>query len=93
VELAIAQHPDVVEVAAFGIPHPDLGEELVAVVVHREGTELAAGELREFLKGTLAYFSIPTRWSVRTDRLPTLAGEKTDKKALKAEFAAGAEQS
>jgi acyl-CoA synthetase (AMP-forming)/AMP-acid ligase II len=93
VELAIAQHPDVVEVAAFGIPHPDLGEELVAVVVHREGTELAAGDLREFLKGTVAYFSIPTRWLVRTDRLPTLAGEKTDKKALKAEFAAGAEQS
>ena len=35
VEAAIATHPAVVEVAALGIPHPDLGEELVAVVVHQ----------------------------------------------------------
>ncbi|NMH98224.1 class I adenylate-forming enzyme family protein [Pseudonocardia acidicola] len=91
VELALAQHPDVVEVAVFGTPHPDLGEELAAVVVHREGSVAPSPEgLREFLKGTLAYFAIPTRWSIRTERLPTLAGEKTDKKALKAEFAAAA---
>ena len=32
VEAAIAIHPAVVEVAALGVPRPDLGEELVAVV-------------------------------------------------------------
>ncbi|MFR9804126.1 class I adenylate-forming enzyme family protein [Pseudonocardia sp. RS010] len=93
VELAIAQHPEVVEVAAFGVPHEELGEELVAVVVHREATNPTSEELRDFLRGTLAYFSIPTQWSIRIERLPTLAGEKIDKKTLKAEFVAGSSQS
>lgn len=87
-ELALAQHPDVVEVAVFGVPHDDLGEELAAVVVHR-GTAPTEADLREFLLGTLAYFAIPTRWIVRTAALPTLAGEKTDKKALRTLFTEG----
>ena len=33
VEAALMRHPDVVEAAAIGLPHPDLGEELGAVVV------------------------------------------------------------
>jgi long-chain acyl-CoA synthetase len=88
VELALAAHPDVVEVAVFGLPHPELGEELAAVVVHRPGTAPTAEQLREHLTGSLAYFEIPTRWEIRTERLPTLAGEKTDKKSLRAGFPA-----
>ncbi|MGH3629870.1 MAG: class I adenylate-forming enzyme family protein, partial [Sciscionella sp.] len=34
VEAALIGHPDVVEVAAIGLPHHELGEELAAVVVH-----------------------------------------------------------
>ena len=86
VELALARHPDVVEVAVLGIPHPDLGEELAAVVVHR-GDAPTGEDLREFLTGTLAYFAIPARWVIRTEPLPTLAGEKADKNALRALFA------
>jgi long-chain acyl-CoA synthetase len=90
VELALAAHPDVVEVAVFGVPHPELGEELAAVVVHRPGTGPTEADLRAHLGGILAYFEIPTRWRIRTERLPTLAGEKTDKKALRAQMLAGA---
>jgi long-chain acyl-CoA synthetase len=86
VELALAAHRDVVEVAVFGVPHPELGEELAAVVVHRAGPAPTPEQLREHLAGTLAYFEIPTRWEIRTERLPTLAGEKTDKKTLRAGF-------
>ncbi len=83
VEAAIATHPAVVEVAALGIAHPDLGEELVAVVVHRAGAEPpTAEELVAHVTGTLSYFAIPTRWEIRLQPLPTLAGEKVDKKAL-----------
>jgi steroid-24-oyl-CoA synthetase len=85
VELALARHPDVVEVAVLGVPHPELGEELAAVVVHR-GTAPTEATLREFLAGTLAYFAVPSRWVVRAEPLPTLAGEKPDKKALRALF-------
>ncbi|MFF2109394.1 class I adenylate-forming enzyme family protein [Rhodococcus koreensis] len=87
VEAALAAHPDVTEVAAIGLPHADLGEELAAIVVFRAGsTPPTPDELREFLTGTLAYFAIPTRWQFRDVPLPTLAGEKVDKKTLVAQF-------
>ncbi|MCV7133718.1 acyl--CoA ligase [Mycobacterium hodleri] len=90
VEAAIASHPAVVEVAALGVPHPDLGEELVAVVVHQADAEPpTAAELAGHVAGVLSYFAIPTRWEIRAQPLPTLAGEKVDKKTLAASFAAG----
>ena len=88
VEAAIASHPAVVEVAAMGIPHPELGEELVAVVVHRAGATLTVAGLVEHVTGTLSYFAVPTRWEIRAEPLPTLAGEKVDKKSLARSFAA-----
>jgi long-chain acyl-CoA synthetase len=88
VEAAIATHPAVVEVAAMGIPHPDLGEELVAVVVHRpDAAPPSEAELVEHVAGVLSYFAVPTRWEIRADPLPTLAGEKVDKKSLARSFA------
>lgn len=87
VEAAIATHPAVVEVAALGIPHPDLGEELVAVVVHRsDAAPPTPDELARHAAGTLAYFAVPTRWEIRAVALPTLAGEKVDKKTLARQF-------
>jgi long-chain acyl-CoA synthetase len=86
VEAAIASHPGVVEVAALGVPHPDLGEELVAVVVHRADAAVTADDLRDHVTGVLSYFAIPSRWEIRADPLPTLAGEKVDKKALARAF-------
>ena len=89
VEAAIATHPSVVEVAAMGIPHPDLGEELVVVVVHRADMDPPSEQdLVEHVTGVLSYFAIPTRWEIRATPLPTLAGEKVDKKVLGRSFAA-----
>jgi long-chain acyl-CoA synthetase len=89
VEAAIATHHSVVEVAAIGLPHPDLGEELAAVVVHRaEARPPTEEELRRHLDGAVAYFAIPSRWEIRTEPLPTLAGEKVDKQTLVAQFPA-----
>lgn len=87
VEAALTTHPAVVEAAAIGLPHPDLGEELAAVVVYRDGdTPPTEGVLRHHLSGLLSSFAIPTRWLIRTAPLPTLAVEKVDKKSLAAEF-------
>jgi long-chain acyl-CoA synthetase len=87
VEAALLRHPDVVEAAALGLAHPDLGEELAAVVVHRPGTRPPTeDDLTRHLHNEVAYFAIPTRWLIRTEPLPTLAGEKVDKKNLAAEF-------
>lgn len=85
VESILLTHPQISEAAAFGIPHDDLGEELAAVVRH-SGAAPTEEELREFLRARLAYFEVPTAWRISADPLPTLAGEKIDKKTLKSTF-------
>lgn len=87
VEAALLRHPDVVEAAAIGLPHPDLGEELAAVVVYRPGCRPpTADELAAHMAGEVAYFAVPTRWRIREEPLPTVGTEKVDKKSLYAEF-------
>jgi len=79
VEQALAGIPGVVESAVFGVPHPDLGEEVMAVVT--VDGDLTADELREQLP-RLASFAIPSRWRLARDPLPTNHTGKIDKKAL-----------
>ncbi len=86
VEAALMRHPDVIDAAAMGLPHPDLGEELAAVVVHRDGRAPTEAELTRHMAGEVAYFAVPTRWIIRTEPLPTVGTEKVDKRALAAEF-------
>ena len=87
VEAALLRHPDVVEAAAIGLPHAELGEELAAVVVHRPGGRAPTEEeLAAHLAGIVAYFEIPTRWQIRAEPLPTVGTEKVDKKNLAREF-------
>jgi acyl-CoA synthetase (AMP-forming)/AMP-acid ligase II len=87
VEAALMRHPDVVEAAAIGLPHPELGEELAAVVVYRAGGRVPTEEeLARHMAGQVAYFAVPTRWRIRTEPLPTVGTEKLDKKSLAAEF-------
>jgi acyl-CoA synthetase (AMP-forming)/AMP-acid ligase II len=89
VEAAIATHPRVIEVAALGLPHPDLGEELVAVVVHQAESEPpTVAELTAHVTGVLSYFAVPTRWEIRAAALPTRASEKVDKRSLARDFGA-----
>jgi len=88
VEAALMRHPGVIEAAAVGLPHPDLGEELAAVVVCRPGgPPPTEDELTEHMRGQVAYFAVPTRWLIRTEPLPTIGTEKVDKKQLATEFA------
>ena len=49
VDQALMRHPDVVEAAAYGVPHPRLGEDVAAAVVLRPGSRVTPMELREFL--------------------------------------------
>ena len=88
VEAALLRHPDVVEAAVIGLPHPELGEELAAIVVYRvEAPPPSEKQLAQHLQGLIAYFAIPTRWRITSQPLPTIAGEKVDKKNLALEFA------
>jgi len=86
VERALQSLPGVVEVAVFGVPHPDLGEEVTAVVMVDH--DLDPARLREGLKGKLASFAVPTQWHLQTEALPTNPTGKVDKTLLKREFLA-----
>lgn len=83
VEKALLSHPSVVEAAVFGIPHEDLGEELAAAVTYRPEEKVTEGELRDHCRATLAYFEVPARWTIGDTPLPTLAGEKLDKRTIR----------
>jgi acyl-CoA synthetase (AMP-forming)/AMP-acid ligase II len=87
VEAALMRHPDVVEAAAIGLAHPDLGEELAAAVVYRVGRRAPTEEeLSRHMHGEVAYFAVPTRWLIRDQPLPTVGTEKVDKVRLATEF-------
>ncbi|WP_434096612.1 class I adenylate-forming enzyme family protein [Streptomyces nitrosporeus] len=80
VENALHAHPDVVDAAAFGIPHPVLGSVVAAVVVPRRG-EPDAARLRAFLLDRLAVHELPARLLFR-DTLPRNEGGKVLKREL-----------
>jgi long-chain acyl-CoA synthetase len=62
IEGQLGGHPKVADVAVFGIPHPDWGEQIKAVVQPAEGVEPGpelTEELLEFARGRLARFKLP----------------------------------
>jgi acyl-CoA synthetase (AMP-forming)/AMP-acid ligase II/acyl carrier protein len=59
VEEALLSHPDVLEAAAFSIPHARLGADVAAAVVLRPGATLSAPKLRDFVRKRLASFKVP----------------------------------
>ncbi len=91
VEDQLLMHPDVSEAAVLGLPHPDLGEEVAAVVVLRPGSQVTAEALQAHAALRLAHFEVPTRWWVRTEPLPTNAVGKVLKRQLRAEWPAAAQ--
>jgi long-chain acyl-CoA synthetase len=60
VERALAEHPAVDQAAAVGVPDPDTGETVKAVLVLREGAVLTAEDVLTFCASRLARFKVPT---------------------------------
>ena len=88
VEAAIYSHPDVVEAAVFGLPDERLGEIVGAAIVLREGAQMTAEALREYLAEHLASFKLPAHVWFRSEALPRIASGKIFKRQLKADYAA-----
>jgi long-chain acyl-CoA synthetase len=59
IEELLYEHPAVVEGAVYGIPHRDLGEEVVAAVVLKPGEKVTGDELRVFIKEKVAPYKYP----------------------------------
>jgi malonyl-CoA/methylmalonyl-CoA synthetase len=82
VEGAIEALPGVAECAVIGVPHPDFGEGVVAVVIPKPGATLDERGMQEALAGELARYKLPKRVFV-ADGLPRNAMGKVQKKDLR----------
>jgi acyl-CoA synthetase (AMP-forming)/AMP-acid ligase II/acyl carrier protein len=83
VEETLLSHPDVVEVAAFSIPHRRLGEDVAAAAVLRPDAKVSAQELRNFARERLAEFKVPGLIQIVPD-IPKSAGGKIKRSGLAA---------
>jgi long-chain acyl-CoA synthetase len=86
VEEAIYLHPAVEEVVVCGVPDAHRGEVIKAYVKLRDGAELKATALREFLKDKLASFEIPRRVEFRQELPKTLIGKPSRRTLIEEEL-------
>ena len=82
VEGFIDELPGVAESAVVGVPHPDFGEAVVAVVVPRPGARLDGGQIIESLKAAIANYKVPKQVFV-ADELPRNVMGKVQKNLLR----------
>ena len=86
IELALDELPGVRESAVVGVPHPDFGEAVTAVVVTRKGeAPLTEAQVIAALKAKLANFKVPKRVHF-VDDLPRNAMGKVQKNVLRERF-------
>jgi amino acid adenylation domain-containing protein len=81
VEVNLAQHPRVAAAAAKAWPDPDGGHRLCAYLTGVDGPAPNAAELRQFLRGRVADYMIPSE-IVALDALPLTSNGKVDRKQL-----------
>lgn len=81
VDEVLMDHPGVLQIVTFAMPHDKLGEEVAAAVVLREGAEAAESELRGFAAERLADFKVP-RKIVFLDEIPKGATGKLQRIGL-----------
>jgi len=86
VESEIDQMPDVVESAVIGVPHPDFGEGVTAVVVCKPGASIDERAVLDGLKERLARYKQPKR-VIFVDDLPRNTMGKVQKNVLRDAYA------
>ncbi len=84
IEAVIDELEGVVESAVIGLPHPDFGEGVCAVIVGSDG--LSEEKIVDSLKSKLANFKIP-KWIHFVPELPRNTMGKVQKNVLREQFA------
>ena len=82
IEGYLNEQPDVAESAVIGVPHPDFGEAVVAVVVPKPGARIDTAALIAGLKGKIANFKVPKRVFIEPE-LPRNQMGKVQKNLLR----------
>ncbi len=85
IEAVLAQHPDVAEVAVVGVPHAEMGEQVHAVVVPRDGAAPDAAALDAWCRERLAGPKRPRSWEF-AEVLPRSEAGKLLRRVLKERY-------
>lgn len=84
IENLLALHPVVADVAVIGLPHPEMGEQVKAVVQLRDGvsgSDELAEEIIDYVRQRIAHYKAPRSVDF-TDDLPRTATGKLAKRIL-----------
>jgi acyl-CoA synthetase (AMP-forming)/AMP-acid ligase II len=83
IEAVLGEHPDVYEVAAFGVADEKMGEQVAIAVVPRAGATVTEVAIKEFAQQHLAAFKVPQKVNILDQPLPRNPAGKVLKTVLK----------
>ena len=83
VEEVIYEIPEVLEAAVYGTPHPDLGEEVTAVIYLKDGAKIDAKDIQAYVKERVAPYKYPRICTIADEPLPKSGSGKILKKDIK----------
>lgn len=88
-EQVLIEHPGIADVSCIGIPHAEMGEQLVALVVPADPSSLPdAAELQAFVGDRIASYKCPRRYEFVESVGRNTMG-KVNKRRLRDEYLAG----
>ena len=82
IEEVLYAHPKILEAAVIGLPDPDWGEKVHAVIAPKEGENLTGQEVIDYCKSRIASFKKPKNVEF-VDKLPRSAAGKVLKRILR----------
>jgi fatty-acyl-CoA synthase/long-chain acyl-CoA synthetase len=85
IEAALEQHPEIYDIAVFGIPSQEWGEAVHATVVRSPGSSLTGEDITAFARQHLASYKVPRSVDFM-DELPRTGSGKLLKRQLRAPY-------